>query len=100
LAAAVWVCTLASGDAVRVDQASMVIGRSRSCDIVIDSPKASRHHASLTLVEGELWIEDLGSANGLWLQGEKVTRRRVVVGDVYAISDETLRFALDSGSRA
>ena len=70
----------------------MVIGRSRTCDVVIPSAKISRQHASLSRIDGDLFIEDLGSANGLWLNGEKVTRAKINVGDKYTISDETLTF--------
>jgi len=48
------------------------IGRSRDCDLVIDDPNISRHHAELR-VDGDSWrIADLGSTNGV-----KVNRRRV-----------------------
>lgn len=87
-----WVCTLANGESIRVDKASMTIGRSRTCDIVIPSAKVSRQHASVSLSGGELWIEDLGSANGVWHDGEKVTRTKVANGDTFTISDETLLF--------
>lgn len=87
-----WVCTLASGEAIRIDKDSMVIGRSRACDIVIPSAKVSRQHASITRTGGELWIEDLGSANGVWHDGDKVTRTKIANGDTFTISDETLLF--------
>lgn len=87
-----WVCTLANGEVIRVDKPSMVIGRSRTCDIVIASAKVSRQHASVSSSGGELWIEDLGSANGVWHDGEKVTRTKIGHGDTFTISDETLLF--------
>ena len=87
-----WVCTLANGETIQIDRVSMTIGRSRTCDIVIPSAKVSRQHASLSRVDSELWIEDLGSANGVWHNGEKVTRTRIQSGDVFTISDETLLF--------
>lgn len=87
-----WSCTLASGDSVAIDRAEMVIGRSRTCDVVVPSAKVSRQHAKLNLQGGQLWIEDLGSANGVWHDGVKVTRTQVSNGDTYTISDETLLF--------
>lgn len=87
-----WFVMLASGESVAVDRARMVVGRSRTCDIVIPSAKVSRQHASLTLTDTELYIEDLGSANGVWLNGEKVTRVKINPGDTFTISDETLLF--------
>lgn len=90
--ARVWHVTLTNGETVRVDKDTMVVGRSRTCDVVIPSAKVSRQHASLSLAGTDLHIEDLGSANGVWLNGEKITRTRVSPGDVYTISDETLTF--------
>jgi hypothetical protein len=89
-----WFCTLANGESIRVDKDTMTVGRSRTCDIVVPSAKVSRQHASLSWTGTELFIEDLGSANGVWLNGEKITRTRVSEGDVYTISDETLTFSM------
>jgi FHA domain-containing protein len=87
-----WYCTLQNGEQIKLDKDTMIIGRSRTCDIVIPSAKVSRQHASLSRVNDEYFIEDLGSANGVWLRGEKITRVKVSPGDVYTISDETLTF--------
>lgn len=89
-----WYVTLSNGESVKIDKDTMVVGRSRTCDVVIPSAKVSRQHASLSLSGNELHIEDLGSANGVWLNGEKITRTRVSPGDIYTISDETLTFEL------
>jgi hypothetical protein len=90
----VWFCTLQNGESIKLDKDTMIIGRSRTCDIVIPSAKVSRQHASLARVNEEYFIEDLGSANGVWRAGEKITRVKVMPGDVYTISDETLTFEL------
>jgi hypothetical protein len=91
----IFYCVLASGEAIKIDKEQMIIGRSRTCDIVIPSAKVSRQHASLSRVEGELYIEDLGSANGVWRGGEKIANKaRVNPGDVFTISEETLTFEL------
>lgn len=87
-----WYCTLQNGETIKLDKDTMIIGRSRTCDIVIPSAKVSRQHASLSRVSEEYYIEDLGSANGVWRAGEKITRVKINPGDVYTISDETLTF--------
>jgi hypothetical protein len=89
-----WFCTLQNGEQIKLDKDTMIIGRSRTCDIVIPSAKVSRQHASMSRVNDEYYIEDLGSANGVWLRGEKITRVKVNTGDVFTISDETLTFDL------
>jgi len=49
------------------------IGRSPDCDIHIETPLISRSHARLTINERECVIEDLGSSNGTFVGGEKIT---------------------------
>src|SRR6187551_1288676 len=50
-----------------------VIGRSPDSDIHIETPLISRSHARLTINERECVIEDLGSSNGTFVGGEKIT---------------------------
>ncbi len=90
-----WLCTMSNGATIRVDRETMIIGRSRTCDIVVPSTKISRQHAKLSFIEGDLWIEDLGSANGVWHNGDKIQHARVGNGDAYTISDETLLFEVE-----
>ena len=84
--------SLQNGEAIQIDKDTMIVGRSRTCDVVIPSAKVSRQHASISRVDGDLYIEDLGSANGVWFNGEKVTRAKINNGDAFTISDETLLF--------
>jgi len=86
--------TLLSGESIKIDKDTMIVGRSRTCDVIIPSAKVSRQHASISRVNGELFVEDLGSANGVWKDGEKVGRSKIDDGDVYTISEETLTFEL------
>jgi hypothetical protein len=89
-----WVLHIESSpsEPIRVDKDTMVIGRSRTCDVILPSAKVSRQHASLSVIEGDLFIEDLGSANGVWRNGHRVAREKLAPGDVVVLSDETLRF--------
>jgi hypothetical protein len=87
-----WTVTLQNGEAIPIDKDTMIVGRSRTCDVVIPSAKVSRQHASISRVDGDVYIEDLGSANGVWFNGEKVTRAKINHGDAFTISDETLLF--------
>ncbi len=51
----------------------------------------SRRHARLTRVSGAVYLEDLGSLTGTWLNGERITgRRRVRPGDLVEIGDYDL----------
>jgi hypothetical protein len=57
-----------------------LIGRSISSDIRLDATAISRQHAELTITSDHVSIEDLGSANGTYINGERLnTRQRVVL---------------------
>lgn len=58
------------------------IGRAPGVDFVVDAALVSRVHCRLTLSEqNELLLEDLGSTNGTFLNGQKVGRAVLSVGD-------------------
>jgi DNA-binding NtrC family response regulator len=59
----------------------VTIGRSGSNDIVVHEPSLSRRHARFTLEEETLWVEDLGSRNGTRINGDRVDRAPVQLGD-------------------
>ena len=48
-------------------------GRSRDCDVPIDAPRASRHHAEIFPEDGGHAVRDLGSTNGTLLNGAPVS---------------------------
>lgn len=80
------------GDMHKIDKDTFIIGRSRTCDLVIPSSKVSRQHSSVCRESGEHYIEDLGSANGVWKDGVKVQKERIRDGDEFMISEEVLKF--------
>lgn len=86
------------------------LGRMASCQVVLDGPKVSRLHARIVVTESEATVEDLGSANGVFLDGKRLPRGRhpladgasLVIGDYelpVAIS-ESLADRPVSGTRA
>lgn len=52
------------------------IGRSDDCDVAIDHPTVSTHHARLSWSGGVLVVEDLASANGTFLDGQRIKSAR------------------------
>ncbi|NNG27123.1 MAG: FHA domain-containing protein [Ignavibacteriaceae bacterium] len=63
----------------------ITIGRSSDNDLVINNIKVSRKHAKLKKSANEWFIEDLGSSNGTFLNGEKVKAAKVTLKDVLTI---------------
>jgi predicted component of type VI protein secretion system len=72
----------------------LVLGRAPSCDVVLAGRHISRQHAALVRRLDGWWLEDLGSRNGTWCEGERVSRRRVVHGDVLELADVIVRCRL------
>lgn len=48
-----------------------VIGRDPHCEIVVGGAHVSRRHAEFSVRAGQLWVKDLGSSNGSWVNGKK-----------------------------
>lgn len=73
-------------------QASLTIGRADDAGLRIPLESISRLHARLTPAGDEVLVEDLGSANGTWLNGKRITRAQAVHGDEIRV--DTQRFQL------
>jgi serine/threonine-protein kinase len=85
-----------SGRAVDWDGRSpLVIGRSRRTDLVVSDPLLSRRHCRLEM-EGEgVFLVDLDSANGTFLNGTRCQRAQVQAGDAITFGGSWLRLSLD-----
>ncbi|MFA7553014.1 MAG: FHA domain-containing protein [Spongiibacteraceae bacterium] len=63
-----------------------IIGRSKECTFFVPYKLLSREHAVLQVENGELWLEDMGSANGCFVNGARVERARLHDGDKVAFA--------------
>ncbi|MDH3710732.1 MAG: FHA domain-containing protein [Cyclobacteriaceae bacterium] len=69
----------------------MTIGRLTSCDLILNDPTVSREHAKLIVEDGGIWIEDLGSTNKTYLNGQVLeTKTLLKDSDLLTISFFTL----------
>jgi hypothetical protein len=62
----------AEGRTIVVGPAGAVLGRSRDSDVVLDDPNVSRHHAEVRPSGGSWIVNDLGSTNGIKVNGRRV----------------------------
>lgn len=57
------------------------IGRHSQCEIVLHDPEISRRHVKISRQEQGWLLDDLGSTNGTWVNGQRITRQFVAPGD-------------------
>src|SRR6266852_3778248 len=69
----------------------VIIGRSNDLDMVLVEDMVSRKHAKITISGGKITIEDLGSTNGTFVNGEKVKQARLKEGDRILIGTSILK---------
>jgi len=56
----------------RFEGHSITIGRSKTCTLTVDSESLSRQHCLIELINGEFYITDLGSTNGVYIEGMRI----------------------------
>lgn len=73
------------------------IGRAADCDVVVGDLNASRRHARVSQRPGspDWHIEDLGSFNGTFVNGQRIGRGRLVAGDLVTIGTTTFELRTD-----
>ncbi|MBK7146115.1 MAG: FHA domain-containing protein [Xanthomonadales bacterium] len=62
----------------------LAIGRGSDCDLVLDEAEMSRRHAMVEVTPGGIWLRDLGSANGTFVNGVQVRDAVLFTGDQLA----------------
>lgn len=62
----------------------LTIGRGNDCDLVLDEPEMSRRHAMVEATPAGIWLRDLGSANGTYVNGVQVRDAVLYTGDQLA----------------
>jgi hypothetical protein len=83
------------GPDIPLDRTMVVVGRHPQCDARLDSLRVSRHHCCMTQDKDELVVRDLGSTNGIRINGQRVEMGRLRPGDELSIAH--IRFRLDNG---
>lgn len=81
------------GMSVPILAGSVIVGRRRSCEIVLPSGKVSRLHCLLMPHRDVLYVQDLDSTNGTFINGERTERGDLRPGDTLTIAEHS--FALE-----
>ena len=73
----------------------LVAGRSSECDVVLGQDEVSRKHVRFERTGDEYVAIDLGSVNGTFVNGRRIDRQTLAVGDVITVEGFQLTFVLD-----
>ena len=69
-----------------------IVGRSGSCDLIIDDPSVSRRHCVIVQSNSRYVIFDFKSSNGVSFNGDSVFQKELTDGDVFSIGDQEIQF--------
>ena len=85
---------LEEGDEVQLDSAPLMLGRGSRNDVDLGRDEyASSEHARIEPRRDGVWIEDVGSTNGTYLNGTRLTGpKRLSVGDILRVGETELRY--------
>ena len=86
------VTLVANGTGHTIEKTSVVIGRSKDCDIRLSDPNVSRRHAELRQEGTAYWILDLGSTNGVTVNGRRQQRAKLEHDDRITVGSTDLVF--------
>lgn len=89
---------LDEGPDIMLDRGMIVVGRHPGCDARLDSLRVSRHHCCVMPEDDEVVVRDLGSTNGVRINGQRVDMGRLKLGDELSIAH--FRYRLDDGRGA
>jgi pSer/pThr/pTyr-binding forkhead associated (FHA) protein len=74
------------GPDITLDRAMVVVGRDPNCDTRLESLRVSRHHCCMTRENDQVVVRDLGSTNGIRINGMRVETGRLRPGDELSIA--------------
>ena len=86
-------------DRLVLDQPRLMIGRHSQNDLTLDNRFVSRHHCLLVSREDAIYVVDLRSTNGTFVNGNQVQRHALADGDVLQVGNFRLRYCEPLGAQ-
>jgi pSer/pThr/pTyr-binding forkhead associated (FHA) protein len=75
-----------------LESTTLTIGRGLSNDVILEDARVSRHHAQLRYRARRFWVTDLGSTNGTFVNGERISETGLRDGDVISLGGLEMTF--------
>jgi pSer/pThr/pTyr-binding forkhead associated (FHA) protein len=85
-----------AGSEFHLKKVRTILGRGPAVDILIKDATMSRQHVAFDLVSDGIRVQDLGSTNGILLNGSAVSTAELKNGDRLEIGEHEFRFLLES----
>jgi pSer/pThr/pTyr-binding forkhead associated (FHA) protein len=82
------------------DNSEIIVGRSSDLDMVLVEDMVSRRHAKITVSEEQVSIQDLGSTNGTFVNGERIKRANLNDGDRVLIGTSIIKLVTSDAAAA
>lgn len=80
-----------------ITEAGVRVGREPENEVHVDDPAVSRQHARVLLHNGAVWVQDAGSRNGVFVNGERVgDHKQVKPGDKVTVGTHLFRVVMDA----
>jgi hypothetical protein len=74
-------------------QGGVIIGRAPDCDVMLEDEFVSNYHAKIYLLGGRFYVEDMGSTNGTFVNGRRITSPlELRGGDTIQVGRTTMEF--------
>ncbi len=84
--------SLPKGEVVKINK-NITLGRESANDVRLEDSFASHEHARIFYHQGQYWLEDLGSTNGTFINGQRIKEATVLLsGDRLKIGGVTFQF--------
>ena len=89
-----------AGSEVALERPRVTIGRGGGAEVVVDDASVSHQHAALELGTGGYRIRDLGSTNGVLVNGARMALAELKHGDTIALGQIELRYVVETRAAA
>jgi len=86
-----------AGESYEVTTEGVMVGRGEDCAVRLPDPGVSREHARVFLHNAGVWVQDMGSRNGVFVKGSRISRpKSLSPGTEFTVGDHRFTIALDA----